>query len=329
MPPSVVPSRVQGSGFRTRMKPVFDFSVYLVVRILICGVQALPLTALEPVCRQLGWFAWHVLRLRRRVVEENLRIAFGQMSKERREAIALAMWQHLFLMIAEIAHAPRKVHRTNWRQHSTISDMRAAIQVLIDERPTVIISGHLGNFELGGYLLALHGFPTHTIARRLENVYLDRFVNDFRGATGQYMLPKRGSGTEVADLLKRGGTLVLLGDQAAGKGGCWVDFFGKPASTHKAVAVFSLSCQAPTLVTAALRMGAPLKICMEIGGLADPAEPHFQRGTVPLFTHWYTQTLEEMVRKVPEQYWWVHNRWKGDPEARQRVRARRRSERAA
>jgi Kdo2-lipid IVA lauroyltransferase/acyltransferase len=307
-----------------RMKPILDYAVYLIVRILICGVQALPMSWLAPLCRQLGWFSWHVLRLRRGVVEENLQIAFPQVSSRERERIALAMWHHLFLMIAEIAHAPRKVHRSNWREHSSMSHMREAIQVLIDARPTVIISGHLGNFELGGYLLALHGFPTHAIARPLDNIYLDKFVNRFRGSTGQYMLPKQGSGSEVTDLLNQGGTLVLLGDQFAGKGGCWVDFFGKPASTHKAVAVFSLGSQAPTMVTAALRVGKPLKFRMEIGGIVDPVDQRFQWGTVPLLTEWYTQTLEDLVRKSPDQYWWVHRRWKGDPTDRRRLRRERR-----
>jgi Kdo2-lipid IVA lauroyltransferase/acyltransferase len=301
-------------------KSVIDYAVYLVVRSVIALVQALPLSVIEPACRQLGWLCWHVLRLRRKTIEENIGIAFPHHSEAERERIALAMWRHLFLMVAEITQAPRKLRRSNWRNHSSISNYRATIRMLIDARPKVIISGHLGNFEVGGYLLAMHGFPTHAIARPLDNVYLDRFVNDFRGATGQYMLPKQGSGPEVTELLERGGTLVLLGDQAGGKGGCWVDFFGKPASTHKAVAVFSLGSQAPTMVTAALRRNKPMSFCMQVAGIVDPAEPGFEFGTVPLLTQWYTRNLEHLVQATPDQYWWVHRRWKGDPSDRQRVR---------
>lgn len=303
-----------------RMKPLIDYVVYLVVRSLIALVQALPLNMIDSASRHLGWFCWHVLKLRRKTIKENISIAFPNYSEAQREQIALAMWQHLFLMIAEITQAPRKLRRSNWRNHSSISNCRETIRMLIDARPKVIISGHLGNFEVGGYLLSMHGFPTHSIARPLENVYLDRFVNEFRGATGQYMLPKQGSGPEVAELLEKGGTLVLLGDQAGGKGGCWVDFFGKPASTHKAVAVFSLGSQAPTMVTAALRNQKPMSFCMQVAGIVDPAEPGFEYGTVPLLTQWYTRNLEQLVRSRPDQYWWVHRRWKGDPLDRQRVR---------
>ncbi len=103
------------------------------------------------------------------------------------------MWRHLFLMIAEIAHTPRKVHETNWKEHSHIVNQELFVRTLLCGRPLVLISAHFGNFELGGYLMGLFGFPTYTVARRLDNRYLDRFINDFRGRTGQFMLPKQGS----------------------------------------------------------------------------------------------------------------------------------------
>jgi len=295
-----------------RLKTIIDVAAYFLVRVLICLVQTLSLRACESHSNRLGWFCWHVLRFRRTTVEENLLIAFPEKTAAERECIAIGMWQHLFLMTMEIAHAPRKVHRTNWRHHTSVAQMTNVLAKLIDERPTVLISGHLGNFEIGGFLLALHGFETHTIARPLDNPYLDKFVNQFRSSSGQYMLPKQGSSHAIATLLDQGGTLVLLGDQYAGHRACWVDFFGRPASTHKAVAVFTLSGQAPTAVCAALRT-APLQIEMHLADFVDPQDENFPWGTIPLMTNWYTQCLEELIRRAPEQYWWVHRRWKGQP----------------
>jgi len=309
------------------VKKLSDFAVYLFVRLLISVIQALPLDTCEVLARRLGWLCWHVFRLRRGVIEDNLRIAFPEMSPAKRDRIALGMWEHLILMVMEIAHAPRKVHRTNWRGHSTIG-MLQVLKRMVDQRPTVLISGHLGNFEMGGYLLALHGFPTHTIARPLDNPYLDRFVNRFREATGQFMLPKQGSSRQIAWLLEHGGTLVLLGDQYAGNKACWVDFFGRPASTHKAMAVFTLSGRAPTAVCAALRGKRPLHFDMQVADLIDPLDDGFSLGTIPLLTQWYTQCLERLIRKAPEQYWWVHRRWKGRPLDR-RIRRQMRQERRA
>ena len=112
---------------------------------------------------------------------------------------------------------------------------------LYRNRPRVFVSGHYGNFELAGYTLGLFGFPTFTVARTLDNPYLDRFVNHFRALKGQYILPKRGSAQEAAALFEGRGTLGVLADQHAGPKGCWVNFFGRPASTHKAIAVFALT----------------------------------------------------------------------------------------
>ncbi len=304
-----------------QVKHVADYSVYLLVRVLLCFVQSLSLETCQRMSTSLGWFCWHVLKVRRKVTRENLAIAFPDKSPEQRDAIARAMWDHLLLMVMEIAHAPRKVKRTTWKQHSSIPSMKETLVHQISERPTVIISGHLGNFEMGGYLLALHGFPTHTVARPLDNVYLDRFVNKFRGSTGQYMLPKQGSGEQITEVLDNGGTLALLGDQHTGRGACWVDFFGKPASTHKAVSVFTLGSLAPTVVSVAMRRnGRPLVFDMVVADIVDPVADDFQLGTIPLLTQWYTRHLEDQIRQSPEQYWWVHRRWKGQPRSRKQLR---------
>ena len=131
-------------------KPIVDYAVYLFVRLLICLVQSLSLETCQALANRLGWICWHVLKLRRKVTKENLAIAFPAKTQAERDAIALGMWRHLLLMVMEIAHAPRKVKRTTWRQFSSIPSMKEMLVRQIDERPTVIISGHLGNFEMGG-----------------------------------------------------------------------------------------------------------------------------------------------------------------------------------
>ena len=311
------------------VKPIVDYSTYLLVRVLICAIQALSLNACLAISNRVGWFCWEVLKFRRKVIEENLQFAFPEKSQLERNQIALKMWQHLLLMVMEIAHAPRKIRPTTWRNYASLPNMPEVLQRLLDERPTVVISGHHGNFEMGGYLLAMHGFPSYSVARPLDNSYIDRYVNHFRGLTGQYMLPKQGSGKQIALLLERGGMLVLLGDQYAGEGACWVNFFNRPASTHKAVAVFTLSGLAPTVVSSAVRRAGPLTIEMEIAGIVDPEEKEFEYGTIPLMTEWYTKQLETLIRKTPEQYWWVHRRWKGQPTDRRALRRMRRAQKAA
>jgi KDO2-lipid IV(A) lauroyltransferase len=113
---------------------------------------------------------------------------------------------------------------------------------------------------------------------------------------------------------------VLLGDQHAGEGACWVDFFGKPASTHKAVALFTLGGNAPTATGCVYRTGGPMNFEMRVADLVDPADPRFAYGSVPLLTQWYTRSLEQLIRRAPGQYWWLHRRWREAPKARRQRR---------
>jgi KDO2-lipid IV(A) lauroyltransferase len=301
---------------RTWWQRQMDVVVYVVVRVVIGFVQAVPLEICERGAGVLATLFDRVLRVRRDVVDENLRNVFPELTERQRRRMAWRMWRHLFLMAAEIAHTPRKVHRTNWREHSRIVRLEEFVGTLLSGRPVVLISAHFGNFELGGYLMGLFGFPTYTVARKLDNPHLDRFVNDFRGRTGQFILPKRGCRERIGRVLSSGGMLALLGDQAAGEKACWVTFFGRPASTHKAVALFSLSSDAPTMVSYARRLGRPLQYEVGPAAIVDPRDPDFALGSIPLLAQWYTDQLERLVRETPDQYWWLHRRWKGEPPAR-------------
>ncbi len=216
--------------------------IYVGARLALCLVQAMRIETCQTLSRWLAHLAYDVLRLRRPVIDDNLRHAFPDQSPAQIRRVALGMWEHVILMVCELAHVPRKLHDTNWRDYVRMSDadMQLLLKHLLSPRPVVIVSGHFGNFEVGGIVAGLLGFPTFTVARPLDNPYLHRFVTRFREATGQFMLPKRGSAAQLDAILQAGGTMVLLGDQAAGPKGCWVEFFGRPASCHKAVALFSL-----------------------------------------------------------------------------------------
>jgi KDO2-lipid IV(A) lauroyltransferase len=299
-------------------KLVGDYLVYLVVRVFIAVVQAMRLETCQHVAAALATLATDVLKLRREVIDENLAIAFGGLDPVARRRLVWRMWRHLFLMVAEIAHAPRKIHITNWRRYITIRDRLAVKALLDDGRSKVFVAGHFGNFELCGFVLGQWGYPMFNVARPLDNPFLHDFVNRFRGMTGHSMLSKHGSSAEIDRVLERGGLVGVLGDQAAGAKGCWVDFFGRPASTHKAVAVFALSNNAPLLVGYARRLGRPL--CYEIGveAIADPRDMPPELTDVNNLTQWHASALERLIRRDPDQYWWVHRRWKGQPPAKRR-----------
>ncbi|MFM9194446.1 MAG: lysophospholipid acyltransferase family protein, partial [Planctomycetia bacterium] len=187
------------------------------------------------------------------------------------------------------------------------------VRELWADRPKVILSGHYGNFELAAYLFGVFGFRIYSVARVLDNPLLDRFVTRFRESRGQVILPKKGSAPDVALVLADNGAIGLLGDQAAGPKGCWVDFFGRPASVHKAIGVFSLSSSAPMLVCSATRRRGLFDYDLRLEGVADPAVGGPETADLKAISQWYTSLLERAIRREPAQYWWVHRRWRGEP----------------
>jgi KDO2-lipid IV(A) lauroyltransferase len=232
------------------------------------------------------------------------------------------MWRHLFLMVCEVAHAPRKIHETTWRDHVTLHGKRELVDRMLSRRANVLVSGHFGNFEMAGFVSGLLGVPTYAIARPLDNPYLHAYLMRFRSSTGQFLLPKDGSAPQIQAVLEAGGALALLADQHAGAKGCWVWFFGRPASCHKALALFSLANDAPMLVCYARRAGAPLKFEMGLAATFDPrdAAPAMQ-GVAPV-SQWYSDVLEREIRRAPEQYWWVHRRWREPPPPRRKQQSK-------
>jgi KDO2-lipid IV(A) lauroyltransferase len=301
-----------------RLKPLMDWLVYVLIRVFICIIQTLRIETCQTIARVLSFAACDIARLRYRVVDENVRHVFPDWDPRARHRFMRRMWEHLFLMVAEVAHVRRTIHEMSWRRYVTFRDKPLLVRYLLDPRPTVLVTGHYGNFEVAGYVLGMFGFPSFTIARKLDNPYLDRFMNKFRGSTGQFILPKQGCAPQVEAVLRSGGTLSLLGDQHAGEKGCWVEFLGRPASCHKAVALFTLTSGAPQIVSYVRRLARPMQFEIGVAGVADPQTWDRRLAAVKPLTRWYNEKLEEVILAAPEQYWWVHRRWKGQPPTRRR-----------
>jgi KDO2-lipid IV(A) lauroyltransferase len=298
---------------------------YAAFRIAISLIQAVRIETCLLVCRWLAWLASDVIRFRAKIVEENLLHAFPAADSAERRRLARAMWEHLLVMVCEIAQAPRKIHETNWRKFVAVHRKHDLILAFLSPRPKVVVTAHFGNFEIGGYIMGFWGFPTFTMARPLDNPYLDGYVNRFRESMGQTIIPKHGT-AELADaLLSTGGTLVLVGDQHAGDKGVWVEFFGRPASCHKALALFALLNKAPMLISGVRRLSGPMRFEVRLAEMYDPAHPDEDLGGVTELTQWYNDVLEDEIRLAPEQYWWLHHRWRDPPAGRKRKRRKRRN----
>ncbi len=291
-----------------------DFAAYLLVRFLVAVIQTLPMDMGDSMCHGLAWLASGPLGIRRGVTERNLTRVFPDADQQSRRRLSFAMWHHLLLMVCEIAWAQRRLHLSNWSKHVRFRSQVDMLSILLSKRPVVTVTGHFGNFEVGGYVIGLMGFSTTTIARRLDNRFLHAWVERFRGAKGQQMVDKEGCAPIVEEHLKNGGALAILADQHAGDKGCWTDFMGVPASCHKALALFSLSSGAPMLAGYTIRLdGKPLKFESACIAIADPQRGDPACESVNSLTKWYNEQLERSVALAVEQYWWLHRRWREPP----------------
>ncbi len=296
-----------------------DYLVYLVVRFFVCLIQALSLNAGRVFARGLAWLAYRIDRRHRHVALENLRHAFGdRYTDAERDELVRAVYLHFCTLLVEIILLPRKLHTANWRRYLELEGGDQIVDCLLSGRPLMIVTGHFGNWELAGYALGLFGFATHAVARPLDNPYLNDYLGRFREATGQTILAKKGGFDHMRALLAGGGVIATLADQDAGERGLFVDFFGRPASTHKGIALVALEYQVPLLVIGVAKVAEPLYYRVAVGDLIRPEEYAGQPDAVRAITQRFTTALERLISKTPEQYFWLHNRWKHQP-----VKARR------
>lgn len=311
---------------------ITDALAYVVVRTIVAVIQVLPLDMGDHLCRCLAIVLTGPLAIRRRVIADTLDSVYPTASSAQSRQLTLSMWHHLTLMICEVAWAQRRLHRVNWTDHIRLIGNREILATSLVPRPSVLVSGHFGNFEIGCYTFGLMDLKTIAIARTLDNAYIHRWVERFRGAKGQRLVDKNGCAPIVDQFLRDGGALSLLADQHAGNKGLWVDFCGIPASCHKGLALFSLTNNAPMLALYTRRVdGRPMQFESALLDSVDPlaADDEHSRSaceSVESLTHWYNRQLEQIIDLAPEQYWWLHRRWRTPPpriaqrlaEARQR-----------
>lgn len=299
--------------------PGADYAVYLLVRIVVCVIQALPPNAAGVLAGGLAWLAYHVDRRHRAVARDNLKHAFPVLTDPRKlDDLVRGVFRHFCALLVDIMHTPRRLNPYNWRSHIELDPVNGgnAVAALLSDRPVLFVTAHFGNWEMGGYVMGMLGFTTYAIARRLDNPHLDWFLKKFRERTGQVILDKNDDYDKILAVLAGGGALATLGDQDAGERGLFVDFFGRRASTHKAVALLALQYRVPMVVTGVVRTGESLRYGMHFVDLILPEEYDGRTDAVRAITQRFTLALEDLIRKKPNQYFWLHRRWKHQPPVR-------------
>ncbi|WP_406700443.1 lysophospholipid acyltransferase family protein [Singulisphaera sp. Ch08] len=304
---------------RRRRPPLLDYAVYLGVRLIVGVAQALSIEQSYAFARFLAAILYRVDKRHRKVGMDNLEIAFGDLYTDvQRDQIVRDVYRHFCMMLMEILHIPRKLHPTTWRDRITLvgEEKLQVLDRLLNGGPVIMLTGHYGNWEMAGYLFGVFGFPPNSVARALDNPYLDQFLKSFRERTGQKMIPKTGGYDEMLEVLRSGKLLSFLADQDAGQNGMFVDFFGRPASTHKAIALLAIEHHAPVIVGYARRVGPGFRYEVGCDVIIDPDELTGTADDARLITQRFTTALEMIIRRDPSQYLWLHRRWKHQPKKR-------------
>jgi KDO2-lipid IV(A) lauroyltransferase len=285
---------------------------YAAVRAAAALLLSLPLRLAVRAAEGLALLVAAIDAKHRNAAVRNVAAAYPTWSPAACEALVRRTYRHLAAMLVEILFAPRLVRRSNVRRYMDARRLEYFDRAVRAGRGAVLVIGHQGNWEFIGYAVTLMGYPLHAIARPLDNPLIDRFLNRFRTGTGQAVASKYNVLRQMGEFLQQNKIVIFLADQDARKHGLFVPFFGRPASTFKAPAVVALRYGVPLLVADLYRDG----LMHHIGTVHPPLEaPPGLRGeeAVRYLVEAYTRMLESFIRRHPEQYLWLHRRWKTRP----------------
>lgn len=304
-----------------------EYAIFLTLLFL---VKCLPVRASIVLAEGLAWFVHRVVPRkwsRYAVARENLASAFGEsLSDERADQIIYGMWKHLFRMVCEMIQMPRRFRLETCADVLEFERRDDCVRALCSGRPVLFLGGHFGNWEISVNTFGCFGFPMGVVARPLDNPLLHQWFRSFRESTGNSLIDKQGAGSELSEIMEKNGFASLLCDQDAGVSGAFVDFFGRPASTFKSIALLALQYNALVVVGGAWRLPEEaqrdakwVRFSLTTQEIIDPADFQGANGIHDL-TQRFTSALEALIRKAPEQYFWVHRRWKTSPDARRKRR---------
>lgn len=225
------------------------------------------------------------------------------------------VYRHLGTMVVETLVLLERLRNRDVREFVDVGGIGPLLEARAAGRGALVVSGHLGNWELGALTLAALGHPLWSVAREFRNRPLEDYIRGLRQRTGQVILPMEGSARELLRILRGGGVVAVLLDQNAGRRGTFVNFFGRPASTLVAPIALALRAGADVLPTFCTRTGDGLRYSLECApAIARPGSGDADRDAGRILQAFVAQ-LEARVRRTPEQWLWIHRRWKSQPRA--------------
>jgi KDO2-lipid IV(A) lauroyltransferase len=267
--------------------------------------RGLPPGAARAMWVGLGRVAGDGLRIRRRTVDRQLAACFPQLSPGERARLARGVYRHLALSLAEILGDDPQARPSAVRVAPDWSPLEAA---LAGGRGAIVASAHLGNFELGGRVLAAR-YRLLDVVKPMRNRRFGDWLERERGRHGIGTVTVDGAAPAVLAHLRGGGVVSLLLDQDAGAGGVRLPFLGREASAWPGAARFSLQTGCPVVPMGILREPDGGHV-LHIGAVLRPGGRTADEAGIRTYAAEISAAVESYVRLAPEQWFWVHRRWK-------------------
>lgn len=289
------------------MKNLSYLLQYLLIRVFAFALNLLPIGFAYWFARMAALLAYDGLRIRRQVTLDNLQLVLGK-ERERAQLIQIGRlaYQHIGMSFIEMLLTKTLCGKMN--RLVDLTGNSTLKRYLARGRGLIVVAAHFGSWEMIGAASAAGNITITGVAAMLANPYVDAFINRARNRLGMETVPLTASAKQLVACLKEGKTIGLVADQNAGAKGVFVDFFGRPASTPRGPAQLALKYRAPMVAVMMLRTspGHYRTVIKEVEVREDD--------TVRSLTQRYTKILEENIRQCPEQYFWMHRRWKTRPE---------------
>lgn len=278
---------------------------YSALVLLALVLRALPRKFRAFLGAALGQFV-HFVGIRRHVTEANLTAAFPALGRKGVSAVAGRVYRHFGRVAVSLVDIPR-ISPSCLGKWIYVDGFDLLTRTLEGGKGGLFVSGHLGNWEIMGATVARCGFPVTFVVTTQTNKLVEELIDRYRMKAGIEIVKRREATRGILSALKRNRFVAILIDQDAHEDGAFVPFFGRPASTPRGPAVFHLRTGAPLIFAESHWLpGDRYRIvitALNTDGVDDP----------DVLTARVTALLEAAVRKTPEQWLWMHRRWKTRP----------------
>jgi KDO2-lipid IV(A) lauroyltransferase len=292
-----------------KIRHYLEYKLLLGIGFIVRGLSRSTILRLG---RFVGDFIYYCVPVRKKTTLDHLVQAFPEKSAEEIKKIARGTYQNFGMNVFEHLCIPT-LSKEEIRNIVDLADEDLLVQALERKRGVIIVGGHFGNWEYSSSAVPANGYRFGVVVAQVSNIYIDKRVNEHREATGGEMIPKGAATRTVIKILRENGAIGMLMDQDENEDGIFVDFFGRPCSTAKGPAALAIKTGASMLFFAPIRRpDGTIKVIFE------PVDVDYAAGTTETnirdITQRSTALLEHYTRLYPDQWFWMHRRWKTRPE---------------